>query len=453
MANTKILNMETINDTSVSISFSSSMGSSVLNPDNYTLSGDGKGTASTNPNSIVHSTENTYIATWTDGKLGENQCNPGSNIARNELTMLMELNPITSPGNPPVPGGKIHYMTGINDDMLAVAAVEVLKSRGTSENPGWNNDAVYPYYSGAASFLEVCRLCGSVSISLDDYVNSDTGIANAIIIANELNIPLGINFSPWRGTGSGARCTSNTPITDELLTEVSFVNTRLARLKELIGITGVSVGAFLFTDTRYKEYKETMKTYRNLMYSACTNITYGFGATFEYFDFGGISLTESGYTFNDSFTLDEEVSCWSCPLNKLPYRMLSQKQYQLSVDSADDYHPLPETPMQVTPWISLGSGYQLQVSSRGIGEYEKWINDWDYPYTFDFSLGLEFCNSYYGNYFDDKGNPDGRYAPWNRGDHAVFYQQPFDIRNPRWGRHFIAYVRGSNDNVDLEGLL
>jgi hypothetical protein len=86
----------------------------------------------------------------------------------------------------------------------------------------------------------------------------------------------------------------------------------------------------------------------------------------------------------------------------------------------------------VTTWIALASGYR-----RKVDKYHEFSRDWDYDLIYSWKLGAEVNCPWFGEPVRHE-----RFAPWNMAKIAIFYPEP--MGPPRWGKHFVAYVRGAH---------
>lgn len=96
----------------VDVTFSESMGSGVSVPGNYTVSGSGKGTLSTNPDSVAYQGSNTYRLTWNSGGM----VNGGNVTVTVSNVQDIVTNPIGTPNSGTDVGGGIspQYTLTIN---------------------------------------------------------------------------------------------------------------------------------------------------------------------------------------------------------------------------------------------------------------------------------------------------------------------------------------------------
>ncbi len=136
----------------------------------------------------------------------------------------------------------------------------------------------------------------------------------------------------------------------------------------------------------------------------------------------------TGWATASYFALDEKGETFGCSLYQVPEIGYTREIFRRTAQNAEK-HGCNE----VTPWISLASGYRRQTD-----KYHVFSLDWNYDLIYSWQLGVEINHPWFG-----MPERSERFAPWNKAKIAIFYPAPFDPRVPHWGQHFVAYVRGA----------
>lgn len=318
---------------------------------------------------------------------------------------------------------KVHYSWGLRGDLL---------------------DSPY-----SRLIYELARITHAVSVS-GQWVTQQQ-VANAVYICATVNkakpkIPctMAINLSPWH-----YKFGKDLPPTDRGLSyyaEIAYVTTRLKNIKQWVEEANkkygsdVAVGALLFDcerfhikegDTRWNEaIRRALDTIHQKGQEIFPNTRiewYGRGV--------GRVWGGDGWGMSPYFTGKEIKPSLSCSLYTLPELQRMRETFRRTCKLADE---LKIT--EVTPWVALASGYR-----RGLKRAQYFDLDWRYDLIYSYQMGAELNIAWYSE------RPE-RFAPYGRAKVVIFYPAPFDSRTPHWGKHFIAYVRGSNGVETLEDL-
>jgi hypothetical protein len=274
-----------------------------------------------------------------------------------------------------------------------------------------------------AEFIEICRICRSVPLSV---LNINSAVNAGAQLARTLGVPVALNYSPW----NSLRCPSEYPTPAELTVELTYASKRLAEVKRLL--IGASVDAVLLDDERYPNHAVTMLGWRNAMYQTVKTIFPS--ASVEYYAFMSYTpgATRSGWTEAQPWTGSEKSDARSVSLYKPALLYVQEECYRRTAKAAGN--------LDVTPWIALGAGYEPAMLT-----FHEWTTDWDYPMLNDWQLGQEINQPWFAT------RPE-RYAPWGQAKHAVFYPPILNQGIPTWTKRFIAYARGATGVASLDGL-
>ncbi len=126
-----------------------------------------------------------------------------------------------------------------------------------------------------------------------------------------------------------------------------------------------------------------------------------------------------------SLTLKEPGLSYSCPLYTPPIRAeMLESLVRTTIFASQNRVP------QVTPWISLASGYKPEGDGR-----RKWVFDWKYNTSHSWWLGKTVN---YDRTWKSPLHPEVK----NSASIVILYPEPFG-RAPDWATHFGAYVNGA----------
>ena len=249
---------------------------------------------------------------------------------------------------------------------------------------------------------------------------------------------IGINYSIWH-----RRFGKNLPPTDMGPThraELDYLKTRLEMICDLLKAsnkkhnTNVAITAVLFDSERFNvraddpEWNRAITEKYNAAYDVVRSILPK--ARIEWYARGAVQsgASATGWGVSRYFTLKEKGGSFGCSLYRVPEIGITRESFRRTFKLAQQ-HGISE----VTPWIALASGYR-----RKTDKYHEFSLDWNYDLIYSWELGAEINHPWFG-----APERHERFAPWNAARIAVFYPEPMG-RPPRWGQHFVAYVRGAH---------
>ena len=249
---------------------------------------------------------------------------------------------------------------------------------------------------------------------------------------------IGINYSPWH-----RRFGKELPPTDIGPThnaELHCLKERLTAVRDLLKEsnvkhnTTIAVSAILFDSERFHTRADNAEWNKAITdkYNACFDIVQEVfpKVHVEWYARGAVQpgASETGWSDCAYFALDEKGDSFGCSLYQVPEIGYTREIFRRTAKRA-----LKHGCSKVTPWIALASGYR-----RKLDKYHEFSLDWDYDLIYSWKLGAEINHSWFGESVRHE-----RFAPWNMAKIAIFYPEPMG-RSPRWGQHFVAYVRGAH---------
>lgn len=331
------------------------------------------------------------------------------------LAWMQELDPLP----------KIHYSFAIHEDLLLPPVQPTL--------------------------VEFIRLTNGISLTARAPKQHHVHVAvQACKQVNALNpaIPatIAINYSPWHDFfPPDAPPTDFGPDHDEELTEF---RTRLLLLKGWLAEANqeyqadIEVRALLFDSERFtikNEQEDDYQTWNDaidLKYNAFYIIGKDVfpNARIEMFVRGAIQPCTNVLNFcpKDHYTLNEMGETFMSSLFIVPDTDLMIETFRRTYENA-----VAHGVTEVNLWVAMAVGW------RSTGPKSRvWEPSWDYDTIYTWRLAAQINDPYYGD------RPD-QYAPWHQAKVIMFYPRAFDARNPYWGKHFVAYVRGAHGIDDL----
>ncbi len=292
------------------------------------------------------------------------------------------------------------------------------------------------------------------AVSLRGESATPANVDQAVDLCNRVNqtnpkqpASLGINFSVWHHRfGKGLPPTDFGP---SHKAELDYLRKRMKAIRVSVASANirnradVKVTAILFDCERFvtRSNDEVWNAAITRKFNEAYDLVKGIfpAARIEWYARGGISRSaaETGWSQARFATLDEKGVAFGSSLYFVPEYEGTRKAFRLTAKNAAKHGC-----DQVTPWIALASGYRRQTD-----KFHSWTGNWNYDLIYSWTLGREINNPWYS-----KATRIDRFAPWNKAKIAVFYPAPFNRDAPHWGQHFVAYVRGANNNMELPEL-
>jgi len=296
----------------------------------------------------------------------------------------------------------------------------------------------------------LARITHALSISAEK--TSEKQIDNFVFVCARINkttnppvkCSLGVNFSPWH-----RKFKKNLPPTDtgpSYHAEKRYFSERLNFVKKCVAESNaryncqVKVTAVLLDCERFRArphdpaWNEGIRAKLDEIHKLAESIFPK--ARIEWFYHGMKPLRQkTGWARTITWTGKEIDTSLSVAFYCLPKAEQMRESYRRTCQLADAMDI-----EDVTPWVSLASGYQPSMAQPRTYYY-----DWDYDIEYSHQLGAEL------NILRFSEQPT-YYAPYNRAKIVVFYPPPFDKRTPAWSKHFIAYVRGATGVSELRDL-
>jgi len=247
---------------------------------------------------------------------------------------------------------------------------------------------------------------------------------------------IGINYSPWH-----RRFGKNLPPTDTGPThkaELEYLKERMEKILEWLQVsnkkyeTNITVTAILFDSEHFHakaddpEWNKALTAKYNAVYDIVQEVFPK--VHIEWYARGAVQpgASETGWINTTYFALDEKGDSFGCSLYQVPEIGYTREIMRRTAERA-----VKHDCKKVTPWIALASGYR-----RKTDKYHDFEMEWNYDLIYSWKLGAEVNQPWFG-----EPVRHGRFAPWNMAKIAIFYPEPFG--RPRWGQHFVAYVRGA----------
>jgi hypothetical protein len=308
-----------------------------------------------------------------------------------------------------------------------------------------------PYRKMSDDLLhEYVRITHAASLS-GEWGNPDE-IDRTVEVCHRVNadqpkIPasIGINYSVWH-----RRFGKELPPTDvgsTHLAELDYLAQRLEFIRDEVEVANrkhdshVLITAILFDSERFHthatdpDWNKAMTQKYDAAYEIARRIFPG--ARIEWYSRGSVqpSASATGWSESTYFSLDEKGESFGCSLYQVPEIGYTREIFRRTVRNAEQ-HGCEE----VTPWISLASGYRRQTD-----KYHEFSVDWNYDLIYSWQLGAEINHPWFG-----APERHERFAPWSKARIAIFYPEPFG-RSPHYPEHFIAYVRGAHLIKSLPG--
>lgn len=326
----------------------------------------------------------------------------GSNTpSKTILEELRELKPLP----------KVHYSWGLAREMLGDRDNEVL--------------------------YELARITRSLSVVGESVTAAQ--IDNCVYVLSKINamnsgIPtsIGVNYSPWhrefrQDLESPIPALYNFTIFNHpsYNAEIEKFVERLTLIRQWVHQSNqkygsnIDVGAILLDCERF--YRRDNDPYWNAnMRKALDAIHTEAVALFpdariEWFGRGKNRYNRRDYTQSHYYTGAEVRTTVSFSCYNLPDTQYVETLLQKNLEYADSFTPNVE---ELTPWVALASGYKGG----------QWMNDWDYGTTYSSQMGARLHRSD---------------IPYSRVGVVVFYPRPFNSQTPAWGKHFVAYCKGT----------
>jgi hypothetical protein len=293
------------------------------------------------------------------------------------------------------------------------------------------------------TLYEYVRLTHAVSLSGE--WGKPEQMDQAVAVCSKVNegkpkIPasIGINYSVWH-----RRFGKDLPPTDTGPThqaELDYLRSRLEGMRDALASanqkdkSNVTVSAILFDSEHF--HVRTDDAGWNQAITAKYDAAYDIArevfpkVRIEWYARGAIhpGASSTGWSEATYFTLKEKGESFGCSLYQVPEIGYTREIFRRTAANAKQ-HGCDE----VTPWISLASGYRRQVD-----KYHEFSLDWNYDLIYSWKLGVEINQPWFG-----AEERHERFAPWNKAKVAIFYPEPFG-RTPHWPQHFVAYVRGAH---------
>jgi hypothetical protein len=290
---------------------------------------------------------------------------------------------------------------------------------------------------------EYARLTHAISVS-GEWCKPEQ-IDHAVQICQRVNltkprvpVSIGINFSVWhRRFGKELPPTDVGPThvaeLDYLKTRMEWIRDRLAGANKT-NDASVKISAALLDSEHFHTkpddavWNQAITDKYNAAYDTIRAIFPGI--RIEWYARGAVHMGASPTGWNKAsyFALDEKGDSFGCSLYQVPEIGNTREIFRRTARNAKA-HGIAE----VTPWISLASGYRRKAE-----KYHDFEMEWNYDLIYSWKLGTEINNPWYG--VPERAE---RFAPWHMAKVAVFYPEPFG-RSTYWADHFIAYVRGAN---------
>ena len=223
--------------------------------------------------------------------------------------------------------------------------------------------------------------------------------------------------------------------------EIAWFDTNLANAKAVIDQvnaekgTNLTIDVFFFDSEIFQRKPESdpnaavWNAAIDAKYDAMYNIAKSYypDAIVDWYGRGGMHRcsAEDGWCQTNWFTGHELGDNYAIALYSLPeYGGMQESFTRTVVEAQADGYP------RVTPWVSLGAGYQRTLDDGFV--YSK---NWDYNLWYSWQFGAEINHPWFAT------QPD-RFAPWDMAEYVMFYPRPFEAAP--WGKHFVAYVRGAH---------
>lgn len=264
--------------------------------------------------------------------------------------------------------------------------------------------------------------------------------------APKMPASIGVNYSVWH-----RRFGKDLPPTDTGPThqaELDYLRSRLTAIRDGLAAANhrykadVRVSAILFDSEHFhvKPDDDVWNAAITAKYDAAYDIVHEFfpKVRIEWYARGAVQpgASPTGWSQATYFALDEKGETFGCSLYQVPEIGYTREIYRRTAANAAK-HGCHE----VTPWISLASGYRRQTD-----KYHEFSLNWNYDLIYSWQLGRELNNAWFG-----VPERTERFAPWNKAKIAIFYPEPFG-RSKHWGQHFVAYVRGANGVQQIDDL-
>lgn len=231
---------------------------------------------------------------------------------------------------------------------------------------------------------------------------------------------LGLNFSVWH-----RRFDKKLPPTDvgpTHVTELEYLKTRMEWVRDQLAAANKTHGARVevsaaLVDSEHFHTKPDDAVWNQAItdkYNAAYDTIRGVFPVIrsEWYARGAVHLGASptGWSQSTYFVLDEKGDSFGCSLYQVPEIGNTREIYRRTARNAQA-HGVEE----VTPWISLASGYRRQAE-----KYHDFEMEWNYDLIYSWKLGAEINISWYG--VPERAE---RFAPWHRAKGAIFYPEPF----------------------------
>ncbi|MBW1938413.1 MAG: hypothetical protein JRI67_06545 [Deltaproteobacteria bacterium] len=254
----------------------------------------------------------------------------------------------------------------------------------------------------------------------------------------KIQASIAVNYSPWH-----RRFGKNLPPTDTGPThkgELAYLKTRMEMIRDQLKKSNeehdasIAVTAILFDSERFHtradnpEWNGAITEKYNAVYDIVRIIFPK--VRVEWCARGAVqpSASETGWSEFSHFALDEKGESLGCSLYQVPEIEYTRETFRRTARKA-----VKHGCTRVTPWIALASGYR-----RTTGPDHDFSLDWNYDLIYSWQLGAEINHPWFGEPVRHQ-----RFAPWHMAEIAIFYPEPMG-RVPRWGQHFVAYVRGAH---------
>ncbi len=309
-----------------------------------------------------------------------------------------------------------------------------------------------PYKSMSDELLyEYVRLTHATSLS-GEWGQQDQ-IDRAVEVCQRVNatgpaVPasIGVNYSVWH-----RRFGKELPPTDTGPThqaELDYLRSRMTAIRDGLAAANdrynpdVKVTAILFDSEHFhtKAYDSPWNAAITQKYNAAYDIVREFfpKVRVEWYARGAVhpGASSTGWSEATYFALDEKGETFGCSLYQVPEIGYTREIFRRTADNAAKHGC-----QEVTPWISLASGYRRQTD-----KYHEFSLNWNYDLIYSWKLGLEINHSWFG-----APERAERFAPWQKAKIAIFYPEPFG-RSTHWAEHFVAYVRGAHMIKSLPSL-
>lgn len=291
--------------------------------------------------------------------------------------------------------------------------------------------------------FEYTRL--SHAISLSGEWGKPEQVDRAVRICKQVNatkpkIPasLAVNYSVWhRHFGKDLPPTEKGPTHDaelqNLKTKMEMFRNALATANKKYE-TNIKMTAVLFDSEHFHTRPDDAAWNKAITekYDAAYDIVHQIfpKARIEWYARGAVhpGASPTGWSTASYFALDEKGESFGCSLYQVPEIGYTREIFRRTAQNAEEHGC-----QEVTPWISLASGYRRQTD-----QYHKYSLDWNYELIYSWLLGREINHAWYG-----VPERTERFAPWNKAKVIIFYPAPFDSRVPYWSQHFVAYARGA----------